>query len=92
MNVDVRVVPGAKKREIRQDGHGLKVKLLSQAQEGKANRELVDYLASIFSVRRSEVRITSGERERRKVVFLPVDKEKFDAVLQTLARRRETRD
>jgi len=81
MNVDIRVVPGAKKREIKQDGQGLKVKLLSQPQEGKANRELVEYRAKIFSVRKSEVLIISGEKERRKVVFLPMDKGRFDEVL-----------
>jgi uncharacterized protein (TIGR00251 family) len=81
MNVDIRVVPGAKKREIKRDGQGLKVKLVSQPQEGKANRELVGYLASTFSVRKSEVRIISGEKERRKVVFLPVDQDTLDAIL-----------
>ena len=44
MNVDIRVVPGAKKQEIKRDGQSLKIKLVSRAQEGKANRELVDYL------------------------------------------------
>ena len=84
MNVDIRVVPGAKKQEIKRDGQSLKIKLVSRAQEGKANRELVDYLAVIFSVRKSEVRIVSGERGRKKVVFLPVDQTGFEAVLKTL--------
>jgi hypothetical protein len=85
MNFDIRVVPGAKKREIKRDGQHLKIKLVSRPQEGKANRELVDYLASIFSVRKSEVRIVSGEKGRKKVVFLPVDQGTFDAVLGGLA-------
>jgi uncharacterized protein (TIGR00251 family) len=81
MNVDIRVVPGAKKQEIKRDGQSLKIKLVSRAQEGKANRELVDYLASIFSVRKSEVRIVSGERGRKKVVFLPVDRDRLDTIM-----------
>jgi uncharacterized protein len=83
MNVEVRVVPGAKKREIRRDGQGLRVKVISRPHEGKANQELVEYLASTFSVRKSDVRIVTGEKDRRKVVLLPVDQDKFDAILQT---------
>ena len=81
MNVGIRVIPGAKKKEIKRDAQGLIVKLVSRPQEGKANRELVEYLASTFSVRKSEVRIVSGEKGRKKVVFLPVDQGAFDALL-----------
>ena len=84
MNVDIRVTPGARKKEIKRDGQGLTIKLISRPQEGKANRELVEYLASTFSVRKSEVRIVSGEKGRKKVVFLPVDEGTFDAVLEGL--------
>jgi uncharacterized protein len=84
MNVDIRVVPGAKKQEIKRDGQSLKIKLVSRAQEGKANRELVDYLAAIFSVRKSEVRIVSGERGRKKIVFLPVDQDRLDTILREM--------
>jgi len=85
MHVDTRVIPGAKKREIRRDGRGLVIKLVSQPQEGKANRELVEYLANTFSVRKSEVRIVSGEKGRKKIVFLPVDQGTFDAVTEGFA-------
>lgn len=72
MNIEVRVVPGAKKREITREGQAFKVKLLSPAREGKANKELVEYLADFFSVRKSEIVIVLGERDRRKVVSLPI--------------------
>ena len=85
MNVGIRVIPGAKKKEIKRDAQGLIVKLVSRPQEGKANRELVEYLASTFSARKSEVLIVSGEKGRKKIVFLPVDQEAFDAVLEGIA-------
>jgi uncharacterized protein (TIGR00251 family) len=81
MNVDIRVVPGAKRREMKRDGQGLIIKLVSQPHEGRANRELIEYLAGTFSVRKSEVRIVSGEKGRKKIVFLPVDQGTFDALL-----------
>jgi len=85
MNVDIRVTPGARRKEIKRDGQGLIIKLVSRPQEGKANRELIEYLASTFSVRKSEVRIVSGEKGRKKVVFLPVDQDMFNALLAELA-------
>ena len=84
MNIDVRVIPGARKREIKRDGQALVIKLLARPQEGKANRELVEYLADTFCVRKSDVRIMSGEKGRKKVIALPVDQAVFDAVLKTL--------
>jgi uncharacterized protein len=84
MNVDIRVTPGAKKREMKREGEGLVIKLLARPQEGKANRELVEYLADAFRIRKSDVRIISGEKGRKKVVFLPVDQTGFEAVLKEL--------
>ncbi len=84
MNVDVRVTPGARKREMKREGEGLVIKLLARPQEGKANRELVEYLADAFRVRKSDVRIMSGEKGRKKVVSLPVDQTGFEAVLKEL--------
>jgi len=84
MNVDVRVTPGAKKREVKRDGEGLVVKLVARPQEGKANRELIEYLADTFCVRKSDVRIMSGEKGRKKVISLPVDQTGFEAVLKEL--------
>jgi uncharacterized protein (TIGR00251 family) len=84
MNVDIRVIPGARKREMKREGQGLVIKLLARPQEGKANRELVEYLADAFRVRKSDVRIMSGEKGRKKVVSLPVDQTGFEAVLKEL--------
>jgi uncharacterized protein len=85
MNVGVRVIPGAKKREIRREGQDLVIKLVSRPLEGKANRELVECLAGAFSVKKSEVRIMSGEKGRKKVISLPVDQRTFEAVLEELS-------
>lgn len=75
MNIDIRVIANAKKREITREGQTLKVKLLSVPTEGRANEELVEYLAKILKVKRSEVRIVRGQKERNKVVSIPVDEE-----------------
>lgn len=73
MNIDIRVIPNAKKREVIREGLTLKVKLLSVPTEGKANEELVEYIAKILKIKRSEVKIVRGLKERNKVVSVPVD-------------------
>jgi len=90
VNLDVRVIPGARKREIKRDERGLVIKLLSRPQEGKATRELVEFLADAFLLQKSEVCIVSGEKGRKKVISLPVDQERFNEILENLDQRTRT--
>lgn len=77
MIIEVHVLPNAKKREIRLEGQCLKVKIVTVPRDGKANAELVDLLADFFRVRKSEVRIVKGVRERKKLVSIPVEEEEL---------------
>ncbi|MEK9166073.1 MAG: DUF167 domain-containing protein [Patescibacteria group bacterium] len=66
---NVKVIPNASKNEIAaQDGDFLKVKIKAPAQRGKANRELVKFLAQEFDVKKSAIDIIKGERGREKIV------------------------
>lgn len=65
----VKVIPNASKNEIAaQDGDFLKVKIKAPAQKGKANRELVKFLAKEFNVKKSSINIIKGENGREKIV------------------------
>ncbi len=81
MNVEVKVIAGARRREIRLQGSRLLVKILSKPLKGKANEELIEYISDTFRVRRRDVTIVMGERDTRKVVSIPVDEETFKRVL-----------
>lgn len=63
------VVPGARRSEVAgtEDGR-LRLRLAAPAHEGKANAELVRYVAELFGVRRRQVTIAAGASARRKVV------------------------
>jgi len=61
------------------EGIGLKVKLISLPREGRANEELVETLAAFFGVRKSEVVILRGEKDKRKVVSVPIAEDEFMA-------------
>jgi uncharacterized protein len=82
MNLEVHVIPGARKQEIRREGSLLKVRLLSRPIEGKANEELVALLAKRLGLKKREIAIMMGERDRRKVVSLPLTDEQVRALLE----------
>ncbi len=65
----VRVVPNARKSEIAGWTDGvLRVRLHAPAVEGRANEELIRFLAELFGTRRSQVVIVRGEKAREKML------------------------
>ena len=80
MNIEIKVIPNAKKREISREGSGLKVKLTSVPRDGKANEELVEYLSEIFQVKKSGIKILRGEKDRRKVISIPVEESVMNSI------------
>ena len=65
----ILVQPRASRNEIvGWQGDALKVRLTAPPVEGAANKALVAFLAGAFGVRRSEVRVASGDHARQKVV------------------------
>lgn len=71
MYIEVKVITNASKREIKKEGNIYRVKLRTQPIEGKANKELIEYLSEIFGVKKSEIKILKGEKDKRKVVYIP---------------------
>lgn len=67
----VRVVPGAKKNQVAGvSGGRLRVRVQAPPVEGRANRELVEYLAGALGLRKKEVIIRRGESSREKTLLL----------------------
>ena len=74
MNIVIKVTTNAKKREIKKEGDIFKVKLTAPPVEGKANKELIDFLSQVFHIRKTDIKILKGEREKTKVVYIPESK------------------
>ena len=65
----LRVVPGSPTSCIEGVyGERLKVRIKAPPEKGKANRELIRFLASILDTQRAEVTIVGGSGGRDKVV------------------------
>lgn len=66
----IKAFPGAGKTEVKgiMDDGTVKINLKAPADKGKANQELVRFLASEFGVGRDGVAIISGWTSRAKLV------------------------
>ena len=72
--VDLHVVPGSKKESFDYDSFSkrLKVKISSQAIDGKANRQVIDIFSGFFG----NCEIVSGSKSRKKTILIcGLDKE-----------------
>jgi len=78
MNIEIKVITRAKRKEIKREGEALKVKLVSLPRDGKANEELTEFLADFFGLRKGDVRIVRGERDKRKVVSIQLSESDYE--------------
>ena len=80
MKLALKVTPGAKKNEVLgweddypQVGRVLKVKIAAPPVEGKANKEIVLFLAKLLKVTKSSIEVVHGTSGRIKLVEIPDD-------------------
>lgn len=80
--LSLHIQPGAKKTEIAGlHGEALKIRLAAPPVDGKANAELIAFLAKTCGVPKSAVELVSGETSRTKRVRLTgVDVAKVEAL------------
>lgn len=69
----VKVHPGAKESKIKgeledENGKTLKIDIAAIAERGKANAELIKFLAREFTVKKDNIKIISGASDRIKLV------------------------
>jgi uncharacterized protein (TIGR00251 family) len=67
--LSIHAQPGASRTETAGlHGDALKVRIAAPALDGRANEELVEFLARRLGVARRDVAVVSGEKSRRKRV------------------------
>ncbi len=75
MILNIRVIPKASKNLIKKENRGLKVYLTKPAQDGLANKQLIELLADYLNIKKHQIRIIKGEKSRDKLVNLNVPTE-----------------
>ena len=66
--VHIRVIPNAKKNEVKKFSNGFKVYLTAPPIEGKANKMLLRILADEFNLKKSQLSIARGANSKDKVI------------------------
>ncbi|MFH1874785.1 MAG: DUF167 domain-containing protein [Pseudomonadota bacterium] len=71
ITIECYISPRASKSKIKGERNGaLAIALRSAPVEGKANQELIEFLAKLLSVPKSKISILRGETSRTKLVFI----------------------
>ena len=71
MIITVKVKPGAKTTQLVEQNEGvMTIKLKAIPEKGKANQELIRFLASHFDVAKSQITITKGLTSKTKTVTI----------------------
>ena len=69
--LDIRVQPRASRDEIaRPLGERLRIRLTAPPVDGKANQQLLNFLANLCSVGRNQVNLISGASSRNKRIAI----------------------
>ena len=63
----------------------IKINVISIPEKGKANRELLEYLAKKLKLAKSDLQIIAGETDRHKKILIHADEKHILPALQTLA-------
>ncbi|TAL24520.1 MAG: DUF167 domain-containing protein [Nitrospirae bacterium] len=66
--IKIKVIAGAKKKQIIESDGILKVYVNAPAVDEKANKAVIEILSEHFNVRKRAVKIIRGEKTREKVV------------------------
>jgi uncharacterized protein (TIGR00251 family) len=82
----VRVLPGARKNEVRGEQNGLlKVAVTQVPEKGKANKAVQEQLAKSLGIRMSQIKLKSGETgKQKKFLIIGIAVEQLTAILETL--------
>jgi uncharacterized protein (TIGR00251 family) len=68
--MQIKVIPKAKKEKIVETEGTLKVYLTEPAEDGKANKRLIEVLAEYFKVKKYNLEIIRGLKSRDKVIAI----------------------
>jgi hypothetical protein len=72
MTITVKIIPNAKNTEVvGYEGKTLKIRIAAPAIEGKANKELIRFLAELCDCAPSEIEILKGLASKTKVLDVP---------------------
>jgi uncharacterized protein len=84
VKIAVQGHPGAKRNEVVRFEAGVwHIKIAAPATEGKANKELIEFLSEVLGISKSRINIDKGTTSHRKLIELEgITKEKAEERLK----------
>ncbi len=77
IRLEMKVIPQSGQQKIILDKNGqVKCYIKSAPKKGKANREIITFLAKKMHVSKQKVAIVTGVTSRKKIVHIETDKDK----------------
>ncbi len=71
VRISIHVHPGAKQNAIVRLENGVwHIKIAASPVEGKANRELIEFISEVLGVSKSRITIEKGTTSRRKLIMV----------------------
>jgi len=71
--LNIKAVPGSSRTEFAGvNNNRLRIRIAAAAEDGKANSELIDFLARSSGCAKKEIILQLGKRSRLKTISLPV--------------------
>ncbi|MCL1815856.1 MAG: DUF167 domain-containing protein [Treponema sp.] len=72
LQLNIKVVPGSSRTEFAGVNNGrLRIRIAAIPEDGRANNELIAFLAKFLNCAKKEIVLQSGERSRQKTLSLP---------------------
>lgn len=71
---------------VKESSYFMQIGVKTQAQDGKANKELVLFLSKFFDIPKSQITITKGKVSRYKVISIASENLKIDSIIKIIKR------
>ena len=81
MLIYLKVKPNQRFNKVEKDGSGWQIRVKAPATDGKANKELVEFLSEVLHLPKSKLELKKGQTSRIKCVEIDLDE---PSVLQRL--------
>lgn len=85
--IRIKIVPNSSKNDLIIEDEFIKVKVMAQPIENKANKALIEFLSKRFKVPKTSIEIVKGDTSKEKTLLFSIkDEEKKQNIISELTK------
>lgn len=73
MNIEIKVIPNAKKEMLKYENGIYTLKVLAAAIDNKANEAVINFFRKELKIKKGNIKIVRGEKSRQKIIAIDID-------------------